>query len=270
MINNSKIITELTNLIDLMYQKGWHERNAGNISYLLFEEELKDYLKLNSPLRNINLTVDASSLAGKFFLVTGSGKYFKNVKKNPETNLGIIRINEDGKTASLLWGLEDGGAPTSELSSHLLSHTERLKIDSKNRVVVHTHATNLIAMSIAHDLDEEAFSKTLWRMNTECIIVFPEGIGILPWMVCGNEEIGYHTAKKFQEYRLVLWPMHGVFGVGNSLDDVFGLIETAEKAAGIYLKAFPLGIKNLISDEQLIELTKAFGIKPNEKFIKIN
>ena len=30
-----------------MYRLGWDERNGGNISYLLKEEELKDYLDLD-------------------------------------------------------------------------------------------------------------------------------------------------------------------------------------------------------------------------------
>ncbi len=43
--------------------------------------------------------MNASSLSGKYFLVTGTGKYFKNVKEDPETNAGIFRISQDGKKA---------------------------------------------------------------------------------------------------------------------------------------------------------------------------
>ena len=56
-----------------------------------------------------------------------------------------MKINSDGKTASLLWGLNDGAVPTSELPTHLLAHAERLKADPDHRVVIHTHATNLVA-----------------------------------------------------------------------------------------------------------------------------
>ncbi len=34
-----------------------------------------------------------------------------------------------------------------------------------------------------------------------------------------------------KETRLVLWPQHGIYGAGKDMDEVFGLIETAEKAA---------------------------------------
>ncbi|SUM31637.1 Rhamnulose-1-phosphate aldolase [Staphylococcus gallinarum] len=40
------------------------------------------------------------------------------------------------------------------------------------------------------------FTKTLWKMCTECLVVFPDGLGIIPWVVPGTEEIGQLTAEK--------------------------------------------------------------------------
>ena len=85
-------------------------------------------------------------------------------------------------------------------------------------------------------------------MCTECIIVFPEGVGVLPWMLCGNNEIGEETAKKMLDHRIVIWSMHGVYGAGKNLDEAFGLIETVEKVAQIYMKICGLPIKNIITD----------------------
>ena len=85
-----------------MYRLGWDERNGGNISYLLDEDEVREYLNLNRVIRTIPTGFDAKPLIGKIFIVTGTGKYFKNVEKNPETNLGIVRIASDGTTAALL------------------------------------------------------------------------------------------------------------------------------------------------------------------------
>ena len=87
-----------------MYRLGWDERNGGNISYLLDENEVAEYLDLNNVIRTIPLGFDATSIIGKIFIVTGTGKYFKNVDGDPETNLGIVRIAQDGKSAELLWG----------------------------------------------------------------------------------------------------------------------------------------------------------------------
>ena len=35
-------------------------------------------------------------------------------------------------------------------------------------------------MNYVHELDEKKFTHTLWEMCTECIVVFPDGIGVLP------------------------------------------------------------------------------------------
>lgn len=88
-----------------MYRLGWDERNGGNVSYLLDEKEVAEYLDLNKVIRTIPTGLDAKELIGKIFIVTGTGKYFKNVEYSPETNLGIIRIAKDGTTAELLWGV---------------------------------------------------------------------------------------------------------------------------------------------------------------------
>ena len=168
----------------------------------------------------------------------------------------------------MLWGLENGAVPTSELPSHFMSHMARLEVDPENRIIMHNHATHLLAMSFTHDLDEKAFTRTLWQMCTECLVVFPEGVSILPWIVPGTTEIGEATAAKMKETRLVLWPQHGIYGAGKDMDEVFGLIETAEKAAEVYTYVCAQGgIKQTISDENLRLLADSFGVTPREGYL---
>ncbi len=252
-----------------MYRLGWDERNGGNISYLLDENEVAEYLDLNNVLRTIPTGFETKALTGKIFIVTGTGKYFKNVERDPENNLGIIRIGENGTTAELLWGYADGGRFTSELPAHLMSHMARMSVNPKNRVIIHSHPTNTLAMNYVHELDEKTFTHTLWEMCTECIVVFPDGVGILPWMLCGTNEIGEATAKKMKEFRLVIWGMHGIYGAGKDLDEAFGLIETVEKAAQIYMLTAHLPRINTIKDEELKELAEFFGVHYRKDFLKL-
>jgi len=267
-ILDSDFVKQMVHITSNMYRLGWDERNGGNISYLLQEDEVSNYLDINQINRVVNIDFDCSELSGNYFIVTGSGKYFRNVQYNPADSLGVIRIGEDGHSIEILWGYENGGVPTSELPSHLKSHISRLRVNSKNRVVMHCHASHLLAMTYTHTLTERDFTRTLWKMSTECLVVFPEGIGIIPWVVPGTNEIGEATANKMQEFRLVIWPHHGVYGVGNDLDETFGLIETAEKAAQIYTYANAQGgIKQTISDEQLIKLGKGFNVTPRKEYL---
>ena len=210
--------------------------------------------------RTIPLGFDAAALAGKIFIVTGTGKYFKNVASDPETNLGIDRIAADGQTAELLWGYQDGGKFTSEFPAYLMSHMARLSVDPENRVVMHCHPTYTLAMNYVHELDEKKLTHTLWQTCTECIVVFPDGIGVLPWMLCGTNAIGEATAEKMKQFRLVIWAMHGIYGAGKTMDESFGLIETVEKAAQIFMLTAHLPRINTIRDDQLIELARSFGV----------
>ena len=267
-IFTAPFVKEMCKTTANMYRLGWDERNGGNISYLLETEEVAEYLDLNNVIRTIPLGFDATAIIGKIFIVTGTGKYFKNVMDDPETNLGIVRIAADGQTAELLWGYSDGGKFTSEFPAHLMSHMARLSVDPANRVVMHCHPTNLLAMTYVHDLDEKAFTRTLWQMCTECIVVFPDGVNVLPWMLCGTNEIGEATAAKMDTARLVVWAQHGIYGAGKDLDETFGLIETAEKAADIYMKIAHLPLVNTITDEQMHLLEQRFGVKAREGYLK--
>lgn len=265
-ILEAPFVKELCNITSNMYRLGWDERNGGNISVLLDEEQVKEYLDTDKVLRVIPTGFDAKELVGKYFIVTGTGKYFKNVEGDPETNLGIIRIGADGKSAELLWGYKDGGKFTSELPAHLMTHATRLKIDPNHRVVMHTHPTYTICMSAVVKTDDRVFTETLWRNNTEAIVVFPDGVGVLPCMVCGTNEIGEATAEKMKKYRLVVWTNHGIYGVGKDIDEAFGLIETVEKTAQLYM--LTLGhVVNEIGDDVLQGLVDLWHLTPLDGII---
>lgn len=266
-IMKAPFMVQMIRTTTLMYDHGWDERNGGNISLMLDESEVAQYLDLTDVRRTIPIGFEAKPLAGKYFLVTGTGKYFKNVQYEPDVNLGLLRITSDGANADLLWGFSDGGRFTSEFPAHMMSHMARLKTDPSNRVVMHCHPANLLAMTYVHSLDEREFTRTLWQMCTECIVVFPDGVNVLPWMLCGTNEIGEATAQKMESARLVVWSLHGIYGAGKDLDETFGLIETAEKAAEIYMKIAHLPRVNTITDEQMHLLEKRFNVKGREGYL---
>jgi hypothetical protein len=78
-ILNAPFIIEMCETTANMYRQGWDERNGGNISYMLDENEVYSYLDRDAVIREIPLGFSADTLVGKIFIVTGTGKYFKNV-----------------------------------------------------------------------------------------------------------------------------------------------------------------------------------------------
>ena len=266
-ILNAQFLVEMVRTATNMYQHGWDERNGGNISWLLDEADVAQYLDVNAVIRDIPTGFEAPALDGKYFIVTGTGKYFKNVQYDPADNLGLIHITDGGRNAQLLWGFTGGGKFTSEFPAHMMSHAARLSVDPANRIVMHCHPANLLAMTYVHDLDSRAFTRTLWQMCSECVVVFPEGVNVLPWMLCGTNEIGEATAEQMKTARLVVWSQHGIYGAGKDLDETFGLIETAEKAAEIYMKIAHLPLKTTITDDQMHQLEAHFGVKAREGWL---
>lgn len=91
----------------------------------------------------------------------------------------------------------------------------------------------------------------------------------MPWMLCGTNSISEATAKKMEEFRLVIWRRHGIYGAGKSLDETFGLIETVEKAARIYMLTCNCPRINTIRDSELKLLSDFFKVTPKEGILKL-
>ena len=151
------------------WEQGWHERNGGNLSYRMKEEEVeevKEYLSLDGEWKEIGTSVP--ELAGEFFMVTGSGKYFRNVILDPEDSICIIELDEKGENYRICWGLVNGGRPTSELPSHLMNHeVKKLATNGAHRFIYHAHTTNVIALTFVLPIKDEVFTRELWEMATE-------------------------------------------------------------------------------------------------------
>lgn len=263
-IEDSWFVAAMVKATTDMWLKGWDERNGGNVSLCLLDAELAPFSKSLQADRILPLSEAIPQLAGQTFLVTGTGKYFRNVQLDPEHNLGVIRILTGGATLEVLWGFSDGGGPTSELPSHLKSHLARQSVSGgRNRVIMHCHATNLIALSYVLEFTTANVTRALWEGSTECLVVFPDGVGTMDWIVPGTDEIGDATSRLMARHPLVLWPFHGVFGAGETLDEAFGLIDTAEKSAEILVKVLSMGgARQSLSSRNLRDLADRFGVAP--------
>lgn len=252
------------------WEQGWHERNGGNLSYRIKDEEIKEVaseLKTDRPWQPIGTSVP--HLAKEYFLVSGSGKYMRNVPLAPEENICIVELDDKGENYRIVWGLVNGGKPTSELPSHLMNHEVKKDINPSYRVIYHAHATNIIALTFVLPLKDEVFTRELWECATECPVVFPSGIGVVPWMVPGGRDIAVETSKLMKEYDVAIWAHHGMFCAGEDFDLTFGLFHTVEKAAEILVKVLSMSPRKLqtIQADEFRALAKDFKVTLPEKFL---
>jgi len=252
------------------WEQGWHERNGGNLSYRIKTEEVQSVKENFQPKEWEPIGALVSKLAGEYFLVTGSGKYFRNVIIKPEDSMCIIEIDDTGEKYRIVWGLVNGGRPTSELPSHLMNHEVKLiATGGKYRVIYHAHTTNLIALTFVLPLKDEVFTRELWEMATECPVVFPGGIGVVSWMVPGGKEIAIATSELMKKYDVAIWAHHGLFASGEDFDLTFGLMHTVEKSAEILVKMLSITPNKLqtITPNDFRCLAKDFNVTLPEKFL---
>ena len=251
--------------------QGWHERNGGNLSYRMTGEEANECRPAFDETGPwVPLGVAAPNLAGACFIVTGTNRYFQNIKDKPEENIGIAQLNETGGAYRIVWGLTVGRKPTSEFPTHILNHSVRAAAtQGKSRVIYHAHPVDVIALTFVLPPTAKAFSRAFWQAMTECVVIFPEGVGVVPWMVCGGAEIARATAKRMERFAAVIWGQHGIFCAGEDFDATFGMMHAIDKAARILLKvmATNLPVLQTITDADLRAIGEAFGLQINEEFL---
>ena len=252
------------------WQQGWHERNGGNLSYRIRREEVDLIRDQLLPRSWQEIGTEVPALAGEYFLVTGSGKYFRNVLPFPEESICIIQLDETGTKYRICWGLTKGGRPTSELPSHLMNHEVKLKMTGgKHRVIYHAHPANTIALTFVLPLSSEVFTRELWEMATECPVVFPSGIGVVPWMVPGGRDIAVATSELMKEHDVAVWAHHGMFCSGEDFDLTFGLMHTVEKSAEILVKVLSMQPhkRQTIQPDDFRNLARDFHVTLPEKYL---
>lgn len=270
-ILESKFVQGFIKMADDGFMQGWHERNGGNLSYRLKPEEVESIKpRLNVPGDWTPIGTSVPGLAGEYFLVTGSGKYFRNIKVDPEVCIAIIELDDKGENYRIRWGLVEGGVPTSELPSHLMNHEVKKRVtNGKHRVIYHAHTTNTIALTFVLPLNDEVFTRELWEMATECPVVFPEGVGVIGWMVPGGRDIAIETSRLMEKYNVAIWAHHGMFCSGEDFDLTFGLMHTVEKSAEILLKVLAVTPHKLqtIQPQNFRDLADGFHLTLPERFL---
>lgn len=250
------------------WMQGWHERNGGNLSYRIRPEEVELVRDSFAPREWIPLGISAPGVGGESFLITAAGSFFRNMELMPDECSGIIELDDAGERYRICWGFENGGKPTSELPTHVMNQEAKaLATDGRNRVIYHAHPANVVALTFVLPLDAAVFTCELWEMISECAMVFPEGVGVVDWMVPGGREIALASCELMRERNAVIWAHHGMFCAGETFDLAFGLMHTIEKAAEILIKVKSMqGEKRAcISAADLEQLAQAYDLRLNEE-----
>lgn len=253
-------IDEVAEVAGYLWEKGWAERNGGNISYNI-TDVVDDNIKALIPVsEKFPIGKPVPALSGNYFLVTGTGKRMRYVHSSPMDNASIIRISGDGSYYEIM--AEKPIRPTSELPSHLMIHNHMAEQGRDIKAVIHTHPIELVAMT--HNpamLEKDVLGKILWSMIPETRAFCPKGLGIIPYTCPGTVELAEATVRELDEYDIVMWEKHGAVGIGADLIEPFDMIDTFTKSAKIYMSAMAMGFTPAgMTDAQMDEMKEKFNL----------
>lgn len=256
----AKEVDKAAEVAGYLWQKGWAERNGGNIVVNITEfvdDEIRTMQPI-SPVTPIGTTLP--NLRGCYFFCKGTNMRMRDLARWPMENGSVIRILDD--CASYVIIADQPVRPTSELPSHLCMHNYLLAKGSSYKASLHTHPIDLIAMT-HHEpfLQKDVLTNLLWSMIPETKAFCPRGLGIIPYALPSSVALAEATIKELEEYDVVMWEKHGVCAVGEDIMDAFDQVDVLSKSAQIYITARTMGYTpDGMSQEQMAEMTVAFNL----------
>lgn len=261
--NRPALAAEIDNVAEVagyLWQKGWAERNGGNITINITEyvdDGIREMPAI-SEVKQIGTTLPY--LKGCYFYCKGTNKRMRDLARWPMENGSVIRILDD--CASYVIIADRPVLPTSELPSHLSVHNYLISKDSPYKASVHTHPIELIAMTHCKKyLEKDIATNLLWSMIPETKAFCPRGLGIIPYKLPSSVELADATISQLDEYDVVMWEKHGVFAVDVDVMAAFDQVDVLNKSALIYIAARNMGFEpDGMSQEQMKEMTWAFNL----------
>ena len=254
-------VEKVAEVAGYLWQKGWAERNGGNITVNI-TEFVDDEIKALPAISEVYpIGAELPHLKGCYFYCKGTNMRMRDLARRPMENGSIIRILDD--CASYVIIADNPVKPTSELPSHLSVHNYLLAKGSPYRASVHTHPIELVAMTHTKKfMEKDVATRLLWSMIPETKAFCPRGLGMVPYLMPSSVELGEQTIATIDDnYDVVMWEKHGVFAVDTDVMAAFDQIYVLNKAAQIYISAKNMGFEpDGMSDEQMRELSVTFGL----------
>lgn len=257
----AKQVADVAEVAGYLWQKGWAERNGGNITINVTDnvDDIVRAMPAITPAVPIGLTLP--HLKGCYFYCKGTNRRMRDLARFPMDNGSIIRITDDCAHYEII--ADKPVKPTSELPSHLAVHNYLIAKGSTYKASVHTHPIELVAMSHNPEfLKKDVLTNILWSMIPETKAFCPRGLGIVPYMMPSSNELAEATIKAIDDdYDVVMWEKHGVFAVGEDVMEAFDMIDTLTKSAIIYMDAKCMGFTpDGMSQQQMQYLSKTFNL----------
>ena len=191
-------VDKVAEVAGYLWQKGWAERNGGNITVNI-TEHVDDVIRAMEPVSGrFPIGTTLPRLKGCYFFCKGTNKRMRDLARRPMENGSVIRILDDCASYEII--ADKAVKPTSELASHLAMHNQMIASGNGYKAALHTHPIDLIAMT--HNpafLEKDVLTNLLWSMIPETRAFCPKGLGIVPYKMPSSVELAEATIAQLRE-----------------------------------------------------------------------
>lgn len=227
---------QIAEVAGLLWEKGWGEASSGNISVNVTDAYPGIHLDFRTfPM--VALPSKLTALAHSYLFITARGSRMRNLANDPGAGLCLIKISKKGDAYQILFeDPENPLQPSSEILTHLTIHDKMVRAGNGNTAIVHAHVHELVVLT--HDpglRSEKKLNEVLMAMHTEIPFFFPDGIGYVPLVTPGSQELAKANLKSLKNHTIVVWEKHGCMSIGKDVHEAFDRIDLLAKAASIYL-----------------------------------
>ena len=260
----AKAVGQVAEVAGYLWQKGWAERNGGNITVNI-TEYIDDEIKAMPAISDVmQIGTTLPHLKGCYFYCKGTGKRMRDLARDPMAAGSIIRILDDCATYEII--ADTVVKPTSVLPSHLILQDYAIAEGTGYKATLHTHPIELVAMSHSKEyLDSKHLTQILWSMIPETLAFAPLGLGVVPYALPSSVELADATLELVRKHDVVLWEKHGTVAVGPDMMEAFDQTDGLNKAACIYMTGKNFGFTpEGMTPEAVQEIRDVFNL-PNER-----
>jgi rhamnulose-1-phosphate aldolase len=257
----SKLLDDIKRISGLVRNKGWSESNAGNISVNITDLLINSRIPMPE-INSVKLNKSYKHLGSCYILITSSGSRMRDISENPIPGLCILYIKDSGSAYyNIPIDRNKVKIPSSELFTHLEIQNRLTEKKAAEKVVLHTHPDEIIALThIKQFRTEKKINKLISVIQPEVPAILPEGTGFVPYIIAGSEKLAKETSKKFKKHKIVIWEKHGCISIGKDINDAFDKTEIVNKSIKIFFLCYSSGNKpeglNVYQVKELNKLNK--------------
>ena len=215
------LIESITEIAPRIWQSGWAEANAGNIS-----------LDLTSWLHELYLVKETDQT--RYYLVSRTGSRYRQYARDLMSCFVLVAVEQDGaESTQTIYPVE--AKPTSEWLTHRRIQEYFQSYKPGYRCVIHVHPAEIIALSQlpAYD-DPVSLNQRLMSILPETKYYLPTGVAMARFAETGTRELADASLAALDGQNALIWQGHGLMAFGKDPDEAFDYLEIVNKAAKLW------------------------------------